>query len=132
MSFEFIQELSEARLFRNPGKVLSTTSSHLADNFFNAILALQTLKQTNPKAAQKYAMQTMTSGTDDTWRSSGSDLHNMAYMLKHQDKFRDKVNRDRFVHLPELQYKTWIRNMAQGKDEADYDRIFLIDRKSVV
>lgn len=126
MSFEFIQELSEARLFRNPAKMGEVFTSELADNFFNAVLALQTLKQTDPKAAQKYAQQTLQSGSVDGWRSSGSDLHNMAFMLKNQDRYEGRMTKDRHVTMPNLMFVGWLRNMAAGRDDKRYDRTFLL------
>lgn len=125
MSFEFIQELSEARLFRNPTKVNAITSSQLADNFYNAVLAVQTMHLTDPKAAQKYASNTFLGGSEG-WRSSGSDLHNMAYMLENPEHFREKVSTDRFVTFPKLQYKTWLRNLTNGKVDKEFDRRFLL------
>lgn len=126
MSFEFLQELSEARLFRNPAKMKEIYTSELADNFFNAVLALQTLKMNDPKAAQRYAKQTLQSGSIDGWRASGSDFHNMAFMLKNQDRYEGRMIMDRHVSVPSLQLNNWIRNMALGKDDRQYDRQFLL------
>ena len=126
MSFEFLQELAEARLFRNPSKMAEIFTSELADNFFNAIMALQMLKKTDPKAAQKYAKETLKSGNIDGWRSSGSDLHNMAFMLKEQDRYQGRMTKDRQVTLPYLQFMGWLRNMSQGKDDKTFDRQFLL------
>lgn len=126
MSYEFLQELSEARLFRNPSKMGEVFTSELADNFFNAVLALQTLKQVNPAAAQKYATQTLQSGSIDGWRSTGSDLHNMAYMLKNQERYAGKLTQDRHVSMPNLMFTSWLRNMSQGRDDKTYDRKFLL------
>lgn len=126
MSFEFLQELSEARLFRNPARMQEIFTGELADNFFNAILAIQTIKKTNPKLAQKYAQQTLQSGTIDGWRSSGSDLHNMAFILKNQDRYEGRLVNDRHVSLPYLQFMGWLRNMSQGRDDKTYDRKFLL------
>lgn len=126
MSFEFLQELSEARLFRNPARMQEIFASELADNFFNAVLALQTLKQNDPKAAQKYAKQTLQSGNIDGWRSSGSDFHNMAFMLKNPDRYQGRMVTDRHVSLPSLQLMGWLRNMAMGRDDKQYDRQFLL------
>ena len=125
MSFEFIHELSEARLFRTPARIGAITSSQLADNFFNAILAMQTMHSVNPKIARRYAIQTFQGGQDG-WRSTGSDLHNMAFMLKNPDRFSDKVTKDRHTAFPALQYQTWLRNMSQGKIDREFDRRFLL------
>ena len=126
MSFEFLQELAEARLFRNPTRMKEMYTGELADNFFNAVLSLEILKKTQPQAAQKYAKQTLQSGSIDGWRSSGSDLHNMAFMLKDQDRYAGRMTKDRHVTLPYLQFMGWLRNMAQGRDDKTFDRQFLL------
>ena len=101
-------------------------TGELADNFFNAVLSLEILKKTQPQVAQRYAKQTLQSGSIDGWRSSGSDLHNMAFMLKEQDRYEGRLTKDRHVTLPYLQFMGWLRNMAQGRDDKTFDRQFLL------
>jgi len=127
MSFEFVKELSEAKLFRNPTKLKDASVGQLADNFFNAILGLEILKQTDPLAAQKYAKQTLAYGNLNGWRSSGSDLHNLAHLLINNRNYTDKLEIDRVVTIPELQFKTYLRNVAQGKKDISFDRKFLLN-----
>ena len=126
MAFEFLQELSEARLFRNPTRMAELYTSELADNFFQAVMALQILQETDPKAAQRYARATVSSGGLDGWRSSGSDLHNMAFILKNQDRYEGRLTKDRHVTLPYLGFMQYLRNMANGSDNPQYNRQFLL------
>jgi hypothetical protein len=126
MSFEFVKELSEAKLFRNPTRLANTSVSEIADNFFNAILSLHVMKKTDPEAARKYAQQTLAYGNLNGWRSSGSDLHNMAHTLINNRRYSDKIEIDRLVSIPELQYKTYLKNVANGKNDRDFDRNFLL------
>lgn len=127
MSFEFVKELSEAKLFRNPTKLKDASVGQLADTFFNAILGLEILKYTDPLAAQKYAKQTLAYGNLNGWRSSGSDLHNLAHLLINNRSYTDKLEMDRVVTVPELQFKTYLRNLAQGKKDPNFDRKFLLN-----
>ena len=127
MSFEFIQELSEAKLFRNPTKLKDASVGQLADSFFNAILGLEILKHTDPVAAQKYAKQTMAYGNLNGWRSSGSDLHNMAHLLINNRRYTDKLEIDRVVTVSELQFKTYLKNLAQGRNDPTFDKRFLLN-----
>lgn len=127
MSFEFVKELSEAKLFKNPTKLANTSVGEIADSFFNAILGLEILRNTDPKAAQKYAQQTLTYGNLNGWRSSGSDLHNMAHMLLNNKQYADSVAIDRVVTLPELQFKQYLKNIAQGKRNPTFDKTFLLN-----
>ena len=125
MAFEFVKELSEARVFRNPNNLPNVGISKIAENFFNAALALQIMRYENPKVAKRYAQQTLSNGLDG-WRSSGSDFNNMAQILINPDRYKDKIEVDRLITVPELQMKTWLRNIAQGKlDDANDRRFFL-------
>lgn len=138
MSYEFIKNLGEARVFRNPTNLPAVGIGTVAENFFNSALALQIMKYENPKAAQAYAQRTLAGGFDG-WRSSGSDFNNMAQILSNPDRYADRLTIDRRVSVPGLQMKTWLRNMAQGREDTEYDRRFFLalqrqlgDRKSVV
>lgn len=126
MSFEFVKELSEARLFKNPTKLKEVGIGQIADSFFNAVLGLEILRHTDPAAAQKYAQQTIAYGNLDGWRSSGSDLHNMAHILLNPRSFEDKVEIDRLVSVPNLQFKNYLRNMAVGRTDPAFSRKFLL------
>lgn len=129
MSFDFIKEVNEAKLFKNPTKLGSSNTSvgEIADNFFNAILGLEILKNTDPKAAQKYAQQTLAYGNLNGWRSSGSDLHNMAHILINNKNYTNKIEVDRVVSVPELQFKQYLRNISQGKNDTNFNRKFLLN-----
>ena len=125
MAFEFVKELSEARVFRNPTNLPAVGIATVAENFFNAALALQIMRYENPKAAQAYAQRTLAGGFDG-WRSSGSDFNNMAQILINPDRYSDKLTIDRSVSVPNLQLKSWLRNMSQGREDAEYDRRFFL------
>lgn len=125
MSFEFIKDLGEARIFRNPTNLPAVGIGTVAENFFNAALALQVMKYENPKAAQAYAQRTLAGGFDG-WRSSGSDFNNMAQILMNPDRYSDRLKADRTVGVPKLQLKTWLRNMSRGQEDVEYDRRFFL------
>lgn len=125
MSYEFIKELSEARVFRSTKNLPATGIGNVAENFFNAALALQIMRYENPKAAATYAQRTLAGGFDG-WRSSGSDFNNMAQILMNTDRYSDRLRMDRQVSVPNLQLKTWLRNIAQGREDTEYDRRFFL------
>lgn len=125
MPYEFVKELSEARLFRNPTKLPEVGIGTVAENFFNAALALQVLKYENPRIAKSYAQKTLANGFDG-WRSSGSDFNNMAQILMNPERYSDRIQINKRVSVPSIQLKTWLRNMAQGKNDVEYDRRFFL------
>ena len=125
--FEFLNtELTEAKLFRNPGSIKTIPLSHMADAFFNAILSLELLYHINPDAAQRYAKATFAYGNLEGWRTGGTDLHNMVHMMKNPSKFSNKLQLDRIIHVPALQLTTWIRNLANGRRDETVTRRFLL------
>jgi hypothetical protein len=125
MAFEFIKDLSEARVFRNPANLPSVGLSNIAQNFFNATLALQIMRYENPKLAKKYAQQTLSNGLDG-WRSSGSDFNNMAQILLNPERYSEKINIDAQITVPELQLKTWLRHIVNGTADETADRRFFL------
>lgn len=125
MAFEFIRDLSEARVFRNPANLPNVGLSNIAQNFFNATLALQIMRYENPKLAKKYAQQTLSNGLDG-WRSSGSDFNNMAQILLNPERYSEKINIDTQITVPELQLKTWLRHIAKGTADETADRRFFL------
>lgn len=125
MSFEFVKELSEARVFRNPNKISQNSLSEIAENFFNAALALQIMKYENPAKAAEYAQRTLANGLDG-WRSSGSDFNNMAQILMNPDRFKDRIAINSTVSVPTLQLKSWLRNIYKGNISESTDRKFFL------
>lgn len=125
MAFEFLEELNEARLYRNLKDVKQVPVSRLADNFFTAVLAISLMRLLNAKAAQRYAAYTIQIGNVDKWRITDSDLHNLAYMLMHQGDF-PRIIKDRFATVPKLQFTQWLRNISHDKIDREYDRRFLL------
>lgn len=126
MPFEFLEELHEARLYRTVNNIRHVVLGQLADNFFNCILSIAVMNAIHPKAAQRYAAYTIQIGNIDKWKMTDSDLHNLAYMLLHQDQFASKMTKDRFVSIPKLQYTQWLRSIANGTLDREYERRFLL------
>lgn len=125
-----IREISEARLFRKPSDVEKTSIGNLSDTLFACILGLEFLRRVYPKGAVKYASQTILG--DSQWKSSGSDLHNMIYVMLNPDKFSDKLKIDRVAYVPELQLKAYLRRVAHGNEDRNADfRFFFMMQKNL-
>ena len=125
MAFEFVKELGEARLYRKPSNIPSVSIGTIGENLFNAALALHIMKYENPKAAAAYAKRTLATGLDN-WRSSGSDFNNMVQILANPEKYKDRINVDKSISVPELQLKTWLRNISNNKFDEQTDRRFFL------
>jgi len=125
MSFDFLKDLSEARVFRNATKLPEVSVGTIGENFFNSAMALQIMAYENPKAAQRYAQTTLAGGLDG-WRSSGSDMNNMAQILMNPDRYSDRINYDQRVSFPKLQFKNWLNGIAKNKPDPSYDRRFFL------
>lgn len=125
MAFEFITELSEARLFKNPANLDNVKIGNVADNFFNAVLALQIMQYESPKQAQQYAQKTLSGGLNG-WKTSGTDLNNMAQILMEPKQYAGRITTDRTFSFPEMQFKGWLRSMANGRLDPANDRKFFL------
>lgn len=122
-NFEFINELTEARLFKNPTSLEKSNTSAVADSLFAMCLALQILRYTKPDVAKEYSGKTMRYNLEG-WRSFGSDLNNLVQLADNTDRFQDKLNVDRVISVPILQMKQWLRNISKGKIDERLDMRF--------
>ena len=125
MSFEFVKELNEARVFRNISKLDKMKIGKLADSFFYAILGLEILRRTDEESAKKYAKQTLIYGNFNGWRTSATDLQNLTHVLVNKDRYITKLKIDRVASLPEFQFRTYLRNISEGKNDESFNKRFL-------
>lgn len=122
---EFIQELSESRLFKNPRQLEGESKRQMADALFVATLALNILRYENPNVATRYAKKTMIYGLDG-WRSSGSDYSNLAYTLLNQERYKERMINDAVVSVPRLQLTRWLRDIGKEKYDPKGDYRFFM------
>ena len=126
MSYEFLQqEVVEARLFRNNTKLDGVSQKELALGFFALALSLQVMRFEKPKQAQRYAKKTLSQGLDG-WRSTGTDMNNLAQVFLQKNLYKDRIKQDSpSSAIPKMQLLGWLRDVANGRTNSDTDRRFL-------
>ena len=127
MAYEFLnQDITEARYLRKPSDATGYSEYDIADTFFEHLLALQQMRFENPKAAQKYAQDTLRHMNFTQVRTGGTDLHNLASILNNPSKYKDKLADAGSVRFDELKFKRYLRDVAAGKLNQNVDRQFFM------
>lgn len=125
--FSFINELTEARLFKYPAQVENKEASALARTLYCGMLALEILRHEAAPAAYKYAMQSITYGDFNHMRSASTDLANLIAVLSNQKDFQGKIKTNTAISAPALQCRAWFRTFLYGGFDERRTRTFLIE-----
>ena len=108
-------ELVEAKLFRSPAAFKNANAGELAHNIYAHVLALQTMRHTDPGVASSYAKNTIRFNGFDGVKAGASDLHNLLAGL---DRLDDKG----YINIPQAQLKKYLRDIQNGIKVTDRDR----------
>lgn len=119
---EFIQEISEARLFKDSDTLKGKTAKDLTKITFLTIMMLEILRTADSKYAKQYASNTNSSNNFSAMNPGRTDLHNLLVVLTHQDKFSDKIETDSNIFVPLIQVKHYLNNVADGHKDIGVDR----------
>jgi hypothetical protein len=126
----FLQEITEARLFRYEEGVQGRTAKQLGQLLYMALLGLEALRYIDERAAREYANNTLRYNDFDKMRPSTTDLANLIAVLDNQDDYRDRIDVDASVSPPVLQILRYLRNMTQRLETHAYDRSLLLNAES--
>jgi hypothetical protein len=121
---EFIQEIAEARIYKNGETLKGKTVEDLAKITFLTIMMLEILRHGDSRIASKYANDTQPFQTFNSMRTSASDLHNLCVVMSNQEKFKDKISTNSKISLPELQTRRYLKDVANGRKEIALDRSY--------
>ena len=134
---EFIQEISEARLYKNGDTLKGKSINDVAKITFLNIMILEIMRTIKPEYAKQYASNTFPYQHFSSMRTSASDLHNLLVVIDNQDKFQDKLTTNKkysstwpftqssmsyTITLPELQIKRYLRDIQSGTKNISQDR----------
>lgn len=120
---EFIQEISEARLFKNSDTLKGKTAKDLTRITFLTIMMLEILRTADSKYAKQYASNTISSNNFSAMNPGKTDLHNLLAVLTHQDKFSNKIETDSNIFVPMIQLRHYLNNVVDGRKDVSVDRI---------
>ena len=130
MAMEIFKELAESRAIRSDKNISKTMDANdIAENIYTHILSLQSMRN-DPQYAEyvkKYARDTMKYNGFSHIRHSSTDLHNLISILNNPEKYGDKIGPIGRTTIPELQLKTYLRNIQRGRNDPGFDSRFLMN-----
>lgn len=124
MDLEFIQELTEARLYRSRDTLKGKTAEELAKTTFLMIMMIEILRSEESAWTKNYVINTRWNEDFKAMLMQASDLHNLITILNNQEKFQDKITIDKTISPPIFMLKTYFRNIENGRKEHGWDRGF--------
>jgi len=125
MSYEFLQEITEARLFKFEKSFKDADINTVAEILYITILALQIVRFEDPLFARKYAKLTLGYGLFGGIKSSSTDLHNLISVVYNPDKYTTVTQHNDNPILPEIQIKSYLKYIAGGDYNENFDMRFL-------
>ena len=125
MSYDFLQEITEARLFKYEKSFKDADINEVAEILYITVLALQIVKFEDPYYAQKYAKQTLGYGLFGGIKSSSTDLHNLISVVYNPDKYTSVTQHKDNPNLPETQLRSFLKYIAAGNYNENFDMRFL-------
>lgn len=128
MTLEFIQEISEARLFKNSDTLKGKSVTDIGKITFLSIMMMEIIRNHDNRYAIDYAKNTRSSNNFSAMNPGKTDLHNLLVVLTHQDKFSDKIKTDSKIFVPMIQLKHYLNNIEVSCTELDVDRRMLFKK----
>ena len=125
---EFIRNIFESRALRN-AKQINMSAEEVAESVFMNILSLQAMRNdpNSMKFAQEYAKKTLAYPGFDNIRTTGTDLHNWVAILNQPERYADKIGPMGRASMPTLQLKNYLRQVASGRVNPNFDKQFLMN-----
>lgn len=123
----FIKDLTEAKALRTQ-RGLNLSAEQIAENVYLNILALQAMRfdPNTARQASEYAKKTLQYQDFSNIRTTGTDLHNWVAVLNNPGRYETHIGPVGKSSMPVLQFKRYLRNVAQGKSDPNYDKQFLM------
>ena len=123
----FIKELTEARALRTQ-RGLKLGAEQVAENIFLNVLSLQAMRYdpSTAKQAAEYARKTLQYQDFSNIRSTGTDLHNWVSVFNNPSRYEEQIGPVGRASMPIMQFKRYLRDVAQGKSNPNFERQFLM------
>lgn len=123
----FIKELTEARALRTQ-RGLNLSAEQVAENIYLNVLSLQAMRYDPGTARQaaEYARKTLQYQDFSNIRSTATDLHNWVAVFSNPDRYADQIGPVGRASMPVMQFKKFLRDVAQGKSNPNFEKQFLM------
>jgi hypothetical protein len=123
-AFSFLQELTEARMYRNTTTLSGKKATELAKVAFLMFMMLEILRHEDKSFAKRYSLDSMWYDNFASLKSSSTDLHNVLSVLGNQSKYADKITTDLSIAVPILQIRKYLRDIENDRKDRGWDRAF--------
>jgi hypothetical protein len=123
-AFSFLQELTEARMYRNTTTLSGKKAKELAKVAFLMFMMLEILRYEDKSFAKRYSLDSMWYDNFASLKSSSTDLHNVLSVLANQSKYADKITTDFTIAVPILQIRKYLRDIENDRKDRGWDRAF--------
>lgn len=124
---EFIQELTESRLFRHEDDLNNNSAESLGRLLYMGVLSLEMLTYINEREARAYANRSIQYNEFDKMRPSATDLANLIAVLSNQDNYKNRIQVNTAISPPVLQLKQYLRSLSQNASQHAYNRMMLMN-----
>jgi len=138
--FEFINQLCESKLLPTQHTLKNYTAKDISDITYLNFLTLQILRNefTSKPFSIDYATKTITWGDFDKFRNSSNDLYVLINSLINKNSLKYFKDHDASkLFIDDLSFafsiiKSWLRNIANGKDAVGSDKSNLLKIESML
>lgn len=117
MELSFIQELTEARLFKYRDRIQDKTVQELAKTYYLMMIVLHIMRYEDFHWAKEYVNKTLQYNDFTGFRMSATDLHNLMVVLSNQGDFEFKTGSEADISLPLLGIKRFMRDIQYHRQE---------------
>ena len=123
-AFSFLQELTEARMYRNTTTLSGKKATELAKVAFLMFMMLEILRYEDKSFAKRYSIDSIGYDSFESLKGSATDLHNVLAVLANQSKYANKITTDFNVAVPVLQIRKYLRDIENDRKDKGWDRAF--------
>jgi hypothetical protein len=121
----FLQELTEARMYRGRDTLQGKTAEELARVAYLMLMMLEILRTEDNSFAKNYSLNTLGSANFVGLRTGSSDLHNILAVLNNQNDYADRIIVNAAISVPTLQIRRYLRDIENDRKQIGIDRAFL-------
>lgn len=113
---KFLEELSEARMYRRLSLIKGESVDSLASKLFSHLLALRVIIHEDPDAGLGYLNEIMKFPMFKEFKVSQPDMYNLIVICLNQYDYADKVFNNWDIKIPEMRLRRIMRALLRGKD----------------
>jgi len=128
----FLEELTEARMYRRLSLLKGESVDTLASKLFSHLLALRILIHEDPESGMSYLSEVMRYPLFDKFMRNQPDLYNLIVICLNQRDYADKIFNNWDLKIPEMRLRRILRSLLGGKDPRNDFSGFMIQLQRVV